>query len=129
MVFHIYIYCTVLPILRSLCSYFINKNITKALLSISYGLEAVGQQADYSFIQPFQLLKQFLRPQGHLFQEKESRYLELSTQLKLFPQSCDSSSYRGFTVELFLRIRSLSLKGRVMFTSLIDYYSTAFSFQ
>ena len=64
----------------------------------------MDQQVEYSLIWIFRLLKQTLQSLGHLFQEKNSRYLELSTQLELFSRSRDSSSYQEFAVDLFRHI-------------------------
>ena len=61
----------------------------------------------------------------------ETLCLKLSTHLKLFPRSHDNSSYWKSTADLFRHIRSLSLSlssslfltGKIMFMSLIDYFS------
>ena len=82
--------------------------------------EPCNYSCQSTFELTFQFLKQIIWSLDRLFQKKNSRYLELSTQLKRVPWSCDSSSYRESTVDLFRRIRSLS---NIMFTSLIDYFS------
>ena len=59
----------------------------------------------------------------------ETLCLKLSTQLELFPRSHDNSSCWKSTGDLFRHIRSLPLSsslfltGKIMFTSLIDYFS------
>ena len=66
-----------------------------------------------------------------LLSSGETLCLKVSTQLKLFPRSHDNSSYWKSTADLFWHIRSLSLSlssslfltGKIMFTSLIDYFS------
>ena len=95
-------------ILRSLSTYFINKYITNILFWIICGLDALDQQVEYSLIRTFRLLKQILPSLGCLFYERNSRYLELSFQLELFPRFRDSSIYRESTVDSFRRIISLS---------------------
>ena len=102
LVFHIYIFYTIVQIPRSLSSSFINKNMTNELLSISCGLKSVDQQVECSLIQTFWLLKKIPQSLGCLFQKKNSWYLELSTQLKLFLWE--------LIVDLFWCIDSLSNK-------------------
>ena len=108
LVFHIYIFYRIVQILRSLSTYFINKYITNILFWISCGIDALDQQVEYSLIRTFRLLKQILPSLGCLFHERNSRYLELSFQLELFPRFRDSSIYRESTVDSFRRIISLS---------------------
>ena len=92
----------------SLSTYFINKYITNILFWIICGLDALDQQVEYSLVRTFRLLKQILPSLGCLFHERNSRYLELSFQLELFPRFRDSSIYRESTVDSFRRIISLS---------------------
>ena len=108
LVFHIYIFYRIVQILRSLSTYFINKYITNILFWISCGLDALDQQVEYSLVRTFRWLKQILPSLGCLFHERNSRYLELSFQLELFPRFRDSSIYRESTVDSFRRIISLS---------------------
>ena len=106
LVFHIYIFYRIVQILRSLSTHFINKHINNILLCISCGLDALDKQVEYSLIRTFRLLKQI--PLGCLFHERNSRHLELSLQLELFPRFRDSSICRESTVDSFRRIISLS---------------------
>ena len=95
MVFHIYIFTR-------------GANITSVMLSISWGLETVDKQVEYYLIWTFRLLRQILQSLGRLFQEKNSRFLKLFHQLKLFPHFHDSSIYQESTVDFLWHISSLS---------------------
>ena len=82
--------------------------MTNVLLPKSCDLEAVDQQAKYSLIQTFRLLKQFCGHQVVYFKEKNLGISNLHINL----------SYREPTIDLFC-----SLTGKTMFTSLTDYFS------
>ena len=106
--FHICIFYTVVQIPSSLATSFINENITNVLLSISCGLEAVDQTSRI-LLNPHFLITQTNSPVLRLLvlRKKSSRYLELSAQLRLFPQSHDSSSYWESTRDSFKSISFL----------------------
>ena len=93
----------------------------RTVFSTSFDLEAMDQLVEYSLIRTFRLL--FPTSLGRLFQENDSRYVELSPQLELSHLSRDSLSYWNATVDLFRRF--LSLTNRQNYA---HRFASAFSF-
>ena len=120
LVFHIYIFYTVVQIPRLLSSFFINKYTTNVTLSIIYGLENVDQQVEYSLIRTFPLFKLILLSLGRLFQRKKnSQYIELSNYF-LSPVT---GQVIESPLEIYFGVLVFSPTGKIMFTSLNDYFS------
>ena len=88
---------------RSISSYFINKNLTNALLSVSCGLEAMDQEVKYSLIWTFR--NKFSCPFVVLCRKKT---LEISNSQLYSNYFFGPVTVWESTVDLFWRISSLS---------------------
>ena len=57
------------------------------------------------------------------FFPEKTRYLKFFHHLELFPRSHDSSIYRENPLYIYFGVLILSLTGKIILTSLIDYFS------